>query len=115
MPLIGLDPAGHIEGCATCRRAQRAEDMCAQALAHVEQDYPAGESCPSGTTPRPSRTDSPKKTSNSPSSPGSRGLEHLFGQDFGLGTDIQTGPNGNLFVVSLTNGAIYEIFREEQP
>jgi glucose/arabinose dehydrogenase len=35
----------------------------------------------------------------------------LFGRNFGIGTDIQTGPNGNLFVVSLTNGAIYEIFR----
>jgi glucose/arabinose dehydrogenase len=35
----------------------------------------------------------------------------LIGRNFGVGTDIQTGPNGNLFVVSLTNGAIYEIFR----
>ena len=35
----------------------------------------------------------------------------LFGRDFGVGTDIETGPNGNLFVVSLSNGAIYEIFR----
>jgi glucose/arabinose dehydrogenase len=35
----------------------------------------------------------------------------LFGENFGIGTDIQTGPNGNLFVVSLSNGAIYEIFR----
>jgi glucose/arabinose dehydrogenase len=35
----------------------------------------------------------------------------LIGRDFGIGTDIQTGPNGNLFVVSLSNGAIYEIFR----
>jgi hypothetical protein len=35
----------------------------------------------------------------------------LFGRDFGVGTDIHTGPNGNLFVVSLSNGAIYEIFR----
>jgi aldose sugar dehydrogenase len=34
----------------------------------------------------------------------------LFGRGFGVGTDIQTGPNGNLFVVSLSNGAIYEIF-----
>jgi glucose/arabinose dehydrogenase len=33
----------------------------------------------------------------------------LFGQGFGLGTDIETGPNGNLFVVSLDHGAIYEI------
>jgi hypothetical protein len=35
----------------------------------------------------------------------------LFGTDFGVGTDIRTGPNGNLYVVSLTHGAIYEIFR----
>ena len=34
---------------------------------------------------------------------------------FGIGTDIQTAPNGNLFVVSLSNGAIYEIFRVESP
>ena len=33
----------------------------------------------------------------------------LFGRNFGIVTDIETGPNGNLFVVSLTNGAIYEI------
>jgi glucose/arabinose dehydrogenase len=36
----------------------------------------------------------------------------LFGTNFGIGTDIHTGPNGNLFVVSLSNSAIYEIFRE---
>jgi glucose/arabinose dehydrogenase len=36
----------------------------------------------------------------------------LFGRNFGVATDIQTGPNGNLFVVSLSNGAIYEIFRQ---
>lgn len=36
-----------------------------------------------------------------------------FGRGFGIGTDIQTGPNGNLFVVSLSNGAIYEIFRRQ--
>jgi glucose/arabinose dehydrogenase len=35
----------------------------------------------------------------------------LIGNDFGVVTDIETGPNGNLFVVSLSNGAIYEIFR----
>jgi glucose/arabinose dehydrogenase len=35
----------------------------------------------------------------------------LFGRNFGVATDIHTGPNGNLFVVSLSNGAIYEIFR----
>jgi len=33
----------------------------------------------------------------------------LIGKDFGVTTDIQTGPNGNLFVVSLSNGAVYEI------
>lgn len=35
----------------------------------------------------------------------------LLGQGFGIGTDIKTGPNGNVFVVSLSNGAIYEISR----
>jgi aldose sugar dehydrogenase len=35
----------------------------------------------------------------------------LFGTNFGVGTDVETGPNGNLFVVSLTQGAVYEIFR----
>ena len=34
-----------------------------------------------------------------------------FGAGFGVGTDIQTGPNGNLFVVSISNGSIYEIQR----
>ncbi len=37
----------------------------------------------------------------------------VIGRDFGIGTDVQTGPNGNLFVVSNTHGAIYEIFRAE--
>jgi len=35
----------------------------------------------------------------------------LFGRDFGIGTDLQTGPNGRLYIVSLTDGAIYEIRR----
>jgi glucose/arabinose dehydrogenase len=35
----------------------------------------------------------------------------LFGRNFGVGSDIQTGPNGHLFIVSLTNGAVYEIAR----
>jgi glucose/arabinose dehydrogenase len=34
-----------------------------------------------------------------------------FGSGFGINTDIHTGPNGNLFVVSLSNGAVYEIYR----
>ncbi|HEX6730483.1 MAG TPA: CHRD domain-containing protein, partial [Pyrinomonadaceae bacterium] len=33
----------------------------------------------------------------------------LIGTDFGVTTDIVTGPNGNVFVVSLSNGAVYEI------
>ena len=36
----------------------------------------------------------------------------LFGRNFGVATDIQTGPNGNLFVVSLDKGAVFEIFRQ---
>ena len=35
----------------------------------------------------------------------------VFGTDFGIVTDIETGPNGNLFVVSLDHGAVYEIGR----
>lgn len=35
----------------------------------------------------------------------------LFGRNFGVVTDVQTGPNGNLFVVSLTHATVYEIFR----
>jgi hypothetical protein len=33
----------------------------------------------------------------------------VIGRDFGITTDIQTAPNGNVFVVSLSNGAVYEI------
>ena len=33
----------------------------------------------------------------------------LIGRDFGITTDIQIAPNGNVFIVSLSNGAIYEI------
>jgi glucose/arabinose dehydrogenase len=35
----------------------------------------------------------------------------LFGTDFGIVTDVRTAPNGNLLVVSLTDGRIYEIYR----
>jgi aldose sugar dehydrogenase len=34
----------------------------------------------------------------------------LVGQNFGVTTDIQTGPDGNLYIVSLSNGVIYEIY-----
>jgi glucose/arabinose dehydrogenase len=33
----------------------------------------------------------------------------LIGHDFGITTDIETAPNGDLFVVSNSNGAVYEI------
>jgi hypothetical protein len=35
----------------------------------------------------------------------------MIGRDFGVLTNIQTGPNGNLILVSLTHGIVYEIFR----
>jgi glucose/arabinose dehydrogenase len=35
----------------------------------------------------------------------------IFGTGFGTVTEIVTAPNGNLFVVSLSNGSVYEIFR----
>jgi aldose sugar dehydrogenase len=35
----------------------------------------------------------------------------LFGRNFGVVTDIQTGPDDDLYVVSLSGGAIYEIHR----
>ena len=38
----------------------------------------------------------------------------LIGRDFGIITDIQTGPNGNLFVVSLDKGTVYEIYSTKE-
>jgi aldose sugar dehydrogenase len=35
----------------------------------------------------------------------------LIGRDFGVITDIETGPGGTLFVVSIDQGAVYEIHR----
>jgi glucose/arabinose dehydrogenase len=37
----------------------------------------------------------------------------LFGRNFGTVTDLETGPNGNLYVVSIDTGAIYEIHRQQ--
>ncbi|MDZ4803942.1 MAG: PQQ-dependent sugar dehydrogenase [Candidatus Eisenbacteria bacterium] len=37
----------------------------------------------------------------------------LIGTGFGVGTDIQTGPNGHLYVVSLTHGTVYEIYSDK--
>ena len=33
----------------------------------------------------------------------------LFGINFGIVTDIHTGPDGRLYLVSLSNGAVYQI------
>jgi uncharacterized repeat protein (TIGR01451 family) len=38
----------------------------------------------------------------------------VVGRDFGITTDIQTAPDGNLYVVSLSNGAVYEVFARPQ-
>jgi aldose sugar dehydrogenase len=35
----------------------------------------------------------------------------LFGRDFGITTDVRTGPSGNLYIVSHSRGAVYEISR----
>jgi hypothetical protein len=35
----------------------------------------------------------------------------VIGRDFGIITDIETGLRGELFVVSIDQGAVYEIFR----
>jgi glucose/arabinose dehydrogenase len=34
-----------------------------------------------------------------------------FGRNFGTATDIQTGPDGDLYVVSLSQGSVYEVYR----
>src|SRR5688572_14956121 len=39
----------------------------------------------------------------------------IIGKDFGVTTDIVTGPNGNVFVVSLSNGSVYEIKAKANP
>ena len=40
--------------------------------------------------------------------------EHIVGTNFGIITDIQTAPNGNLLVVGLDTGTIYEVFRSKK-
>ncbi|HEX5889477.1 MAG TPA: PQQ-dependent sugar dehydrogenase [Pyrinomonadaceae bacterium] len=37
----------------------------------------------------------------------------LIGRNFGTVTDLQTGPNGNMFVVSIDTGSVFEIFRRK--
>jgi glucose/arabinose dehydrogenase len=36
--------------------------------------------------------------------------EILFGSNFGLISDIEFGPDGSLYVVSLLDGTIYRIY-----
>jgi glucose/arabinose dehydrogenase len=36
----------------------------------------------------------------------------VVGENFGIVSDIQTGPDGNLYVTSLSNGAVYKITRK---
>jgi len=36
--------------------------------------------------------------------------EISFGENFGCITDLEIGPDGNMYVVSITNGAIYKIY-----
>jgi glucose/arabinose dehydrogenase len=48
---------------------------------------------------------------NARRSDGSESESLRFGARFGAVTDIQTGRNGNLYVLSLSHGAIYRIFR----
>jgi aldose sugar dehydrogenase len=38
----------------------------------------------------------------------------LFGRNFGTVVDVKSGPNGNLYVVSLTHGSVYEIHRRRR-
>jgi glucose/arabinose dehydrogenase len=37
----------------------------------------------------------------------------LFGTNFGVTPDVQSGPDGNLYVVSITHGTVYEILKEK--
>lgn len=38
--------------------------------------------------------------------------QYLIGANFGVVTDIETGPDGNLYVVSLSNAAVYQISQQ---
>ena len=38
----------------------------------------------------------------------------LFGSNLGVVPDVQSGPNGSIFAVSISHGAVYEIFRQKK-
>jgi hypothetical protein len=42
---------------------------------------------------------------------GTESDEFRFGANFGTATDIQTGPDGDLYVVSLSRGSVFEVYR----
>jgi aldose sugar dehydrogenase len=37
--------------------------------------------------------------------------QNVIGEEFGVITDIKNGPNGHLFVVSISEGSVFEVFR----
>ncbi|MAS41177.1 MAG: hypothetical protein CMK33_05615 [Porticoccaceae bacterium] len=39
----------------------------------------------------------------------------VFGQDFGIVTDMEIGPDGALYVTSLTQGAVYRVSAVPEP
>jgi glucose/arabinose dehydrogenase len=63
-----------------------------------------------GTYPPPVGTN-PNTTTGTYKFNGKESESLLIGQNFGIATDIQTGPDGNLYVVSNTNNAVYRISR----
>ena len=58
------------------------------------------------------RTIAGKEVADNPTFHDTTGSEtRIVGRDFGIVTEIQTAPNGNLLLVSLDSGNIYEVFR----
>ena len=43
-----------------------------------------------------------------------KGTSFVTGKNFGIATDVETGPDGNLYVVSLSNNAVYMITSKVQ-
>ena len=91
---------------ATCSSAARADVLEGGHLFRLRpRRATAGAST---STTRACRTASPT-TSTSARSPRARAC--CSAANFGVGTDIQTGPDGNLYVVSTDHGTVYEIYR----